>query len=128
MKIISALCASMLMVSALQADLSQYIRHDPRFNVKPINKSYDQIPGYNAKIQAWNRDFKGKYGQNWDILIDLRGGGPGRISGQGIPIIPGSGNSLPYNHETTLEEIESLAISFLKRVQRPTIIVQKNCH
>jgi hypothetical protein len=81
----------LIAASAAMGDLSDFERADPRFSVKPILKRYDQIQGFNAQVQAWNRDFKGKYGNNWEILIDLRGGRPGYVSGQGIPVIPGIG-------------------------------------
>ena len=106
--------ASVLAWGTLRADLHDFIRTDPRLDPAPVVKSYDQIEGFAAQEQRWTRDFKGKYGLNWRIMIDVRGGRPNHVSGQGIAMIPGLGNQLPFDHEITEGEIKSLVLSFLK--------------
>ena len=96
------------------ADLSDYARTDPRLSVTSILKSYDQIQGFQSQAQKWERDFKGKYGTAWRIMIDVRSGRPGHVYGGAIPLIAGLGNDIPYDHEIKEDEILSLARDFLK--------------
>jgi len=76
----------------LFADLSHFVTGDPRLNPGAIPRAYDQIEGYSAKAQAWEREFLSTHGPDWEILIDLRGGRPARIHGPGIPVLPGVGS------------------------------------
>src|SRR5262245_45791796 len=38
--------------------------------------------------------FRATYGDKWDVYVDARSGAPMLVQGQGIPFIPGSGNTL----------------------------------
>jgi hypothetical protein len=62
---------SVLVGVSLYADLHDFIRSDPRLDPAPVVKSYDQIAGFSAQAQRWTRDFKGKYGADWRIMIDV---------------------------------------------------------
>jgi hypothetical protein len=110
-------CAVVILLSlsgTLRADLHDFIQADPRIDPAPVVMPYDQVEGFTAQAQRWTRDFKGKYGPEWRIMIDVRGGRPNHVSGQGIAIIPGPGNQLPFDHETTEDEVKGLTLSFLK--------------
>ena len=114
MKGISLWLCVLLASCLLFADLSVYERTDPRLSVMPILKSYDQIEGFQAQTQKWDRDFKGRYGAGWRINIDIRSGRPGHVYGAGVPLIPGPGNDLPYDHPIQEDEIITLCRGFLK--------------
>src|SRR5262249_50006699 len=60
---------------------------------------------------AWS-GFKGSHGE-WDIHVDARSGAPILVQGQGIPFIPGSGNSLQSDERVTLPMVESLVRDFI---------------
>jgi len=61
---------------------------------------------------TWNR-FKAVHGEQWDIYIDARSGAPTLVQGQGIPFIPGSGNSLQSADRVTVPMLESMVRDFM---------------
>jgi len=94
-------------------DLSNYIKYDERFFADPIYKNYNEISDFQAQIKKWDI-FKVKYGNDWNIKIDLRGGRPGHIWGKGVPIIPGIGNNLEYYEEINEEYLKKLCLNFIE--------------
>src|SRR5262249_33897673 len=65
---------------------------------------------------AWDL-FTGAYGDRWDITVDSRSGVPLLVQGQGIPWIPGSGNSLESAVAPTIDGISDSLKTFVRQHQ-----------
>lgn len=79
------------------------------------------VQGGQARLNAWE-DFKEKHGPLWTLRIDRRSGLPAFCEGQGIPWVPGQGNSLSLadipSHlrsvgEVDLNTLEAIARDFM---------------
>ena len=108
-----ALCAG-LMVSTLafgiqipdspDSDLARKIQiHQPETLVLPVGDFHSYTDNFVWNEPAWSV-FLGRHGSKWDIAMDHRGGRPDLIQGQGIPWLPGNGNSL------TAKDMEAIGL------------------
>src|SRR5213083_3048916 len=66
---------------------------DPSLVVSPetLTPAAAQVP---EPVRAGWKAFKAANGEAWDMYLDARSGAPLLVQGQGIPLIPGSGNTL----------------------------------
>src|SRR5262245_48567813 len=87
---------------------------DPSTTVIPASLEVDSARLPLSMRSAWS-GFKGANGQDWDIHVDARSGAPLLVQGQGIPFIPGSGNSLQSDDRVDLPMVESLVREFMSR-------------
>ena len=60
------------------------------------------LSGNNPPSNPRILNFMTRFGAQWDVQWDLRSDRPDLISGQGIPLIPGPGNSLTLSDVTVL--------------------------
>jgi hypothetical protein len=114
MKGFAALVIALCWAPLFGGTLDQYATSDSRLNASPVLQTYSSVAGYDTQAHLWDTKFKAAYGPRWEILIDVRGGRPAHVYGQGIPVLPGIGNSLPYTKETTVEDLSATAFSFVK--------------
>ncbi len=71
--------------------------------------------GVPASIRSGWGASKDLDGPGWDIYLDARSGAPILVQGQGIPLIPGSGNTLVSAQPVTLDSLAALLRGFVAR-------------
>lgn len=85
---------------------------DPSVVTQPetVSLQADRVP---PDVRAgWARFFDA-HGSRWNVVLDARSGAPVLAEGQGIPWIPGSGNSLRSSEPVTLDTLERSLRDFL---------------
>ena len=85
---------------------------DPSIVVSPVPVRPDQAEVTSAIRSGW-ASFKSQNGGAWDVYLDARSGAPLLAQGQGIPFIPGTGNSLQSAAPVTLDSLASSLGDFL---------------
>jgi len=85
---------------------------DPTTTVIPTALEIDSTQLPLSMRNTWS-GFKGAHGEQWNIYIDARSGAPTLVQGQGIPFIPGSGNSLQSDDRVTVPMLEALVRDFM---------------
>src|SRR5262245_19662570 len=85
---------------------------DPSTTVIPASLEIDSVRLPLSMRSAWS-GFKGANGPEWDIYVDARSGAPVLVQGRGIPLIPGSGNSLQSADRMTLPALEKIVRDFV---------------
>ncbi|MGA1841458.1 MAG: PKD domain-containing protein [bacterium] len=98
-----------------------------RYDVRPQSSQYGYGFGHQAALPGWT-DFTYLYGQQWQLSVDSKTNGPLLIQGQGIPWVPGKGNSLSApafgpgmgiaQENFMLEEIADVAQAFIAENQQ----------
>ena len=76
--------------------------------------SVDSLLPSDPARTGWDR-FRAAYGNQWSVSLDRRSGAPMLVEGDGIPWIPGTGNSLASTVPVSLESLESSLRSFVTR-------------
>ena len=84
---------------------------DPAVAVAPETLSAD-APGLPMALAGGWSSFKALNGGAWDVYLDARSGAPQLVQGQGVPFIPGSGNTLQASAPVTLESLAGLLRGF----------------
>ena len=81
---------------------------DPSLAVSPATVAADALQTAGFARGGW-KSFRALNGEGWDVFIDGRSGAPLLVQGEGIPFIPGSGNTMQSAGAATLESLaESL--------------------
>jgi hypothetical protein len=87
----------------------------PDLQVSPSLVTYEMGEKAASLPQAVERFFA-ENGASWEVRWDERNQRPHLIQGQGVPMLPGRGNSLPARKSrATLAEVEALCRGFLAR-------------
>lgn len=85
---------------------------DPSVVVSPAGVAADaaRLP---ESMRAGSVSFMTAHGNAWDVTIDRRSGVPLLVQGEGIPLIPGTGNSLHAAGPVTLDVVAAGLRSFM---------------
>ena len=113
-----------------ESDIAQelLVPPDHSIRVRPSLDSYFRLNNERVSEPGMIKFYQ-QFGSNWDVQWDTRSNRPDLISGQGIPMIPGAGNTLTNadiqlqgkNVATLTPEVMSqLAVQFME--QNPEIL------
>ena len=101
----------------------QRIDHE-KYRIVPQPQQYDYRTSARAELQGWS-SFRERYPGDWRVEIDSRSGAPLIIEGQGIPLLPGSANSLrapalgtgrkPAGAELTISDVSAATDAYLEQ-------------
>src|SRR5262245_10976801 len=89
---------------------------DPSATLNSVPVKAQELNQGTSLRSAWDL-FTGMYGEGWDITVDSRSGVPLLVQGQGIPWIPGSGNSLQSAAAPTIDGISDSLRTFARQHQ-----------
>lgn len=89
-----------------------FVIPDPGAVVSPELSSPETAEVTESARAAWSA-FKATNGDAWDLWLDTRSGAPLLVQGQGIPMLPGSGNALRSAEPVTLESVEARIRAFM---------------
>ncbi len=78
----------------------------------PVSPELALVP---ESLRAGWESFKVANGEAWDVHIDARSGVPLLVQGRGIPLIPGSGNTLESADPVTLEALAASLRRFMDK-------------
>src|SRR4030095_14386212 len=87
--------------------------HDPSASLNSAPVPAKELAQGSSLRSAWDL-FTSQYGEGWDITVDSRSGVPLLVQGQGIPWIPGSGNSLQSAVAPTVDTISDSLRTFMR--------------
>ena len=88
--------------------------HDPSATLNAIPLPAKDLEQGSALRAGWDL-FRSEYGDGWDITVDGRSGVPTLVQGQGIPWIPGSGNSLQSSAAVNIDGLSDSIKGFMRR-------------
>ena len=105
-----------------QSRFELLVIYDPS-NISSATMPIEELDAADPLRAGWT-EFKASHGSGWQIHLDARSGVPLLVEGQGIPMVPGMGNSLVNPAEVTIEYLENSLRKFLK--QHETIFLARN--
>ncbi len=95
-----------------QSRFDHLVIHDPS-NVSVATTPLASLDSDHPLRAGWN-SFLGAHGASWNVYLDSRSGAPLLVEGQGIPLIPGFGNTIKDSSDVTVNRLETIIRAFME--------------